>query len=215
MSPSNSHKIQSFDGTARPAPLSITNSYYLAAASSRGAQSCMTGSRAKSSPSVVARISHADRLMRRVIQTSDGCWEWTGERRGGYGRVCINGKKIQAHRLSYSVFVGDVPPEMFVCHRCDNPCCLNPTHLFLGTTQDNMDDCRRKNRTASGHRSTAARYPERVARGERHPCAKLSIEQVQAIRRDTRPQKEIAREFGIYQSAVSKIKNRKRWAVLP
>lgn len=87
-----------------------------------------------------------------------GCWEWKGERNfKGYGRVYIRGKQLRAHRLSFELSHGPVPPGLFVCHHCDNPPCINPAHLWAGTRSENMRDAWAKGRLnlprcVSGHR---------------------------------------------------------------
>lgn len=93
------------------------------------------------------------------ITMGDGCWEWTaGADRKGYGTITVGGRKVGAHRFSYRLFVGE-PGELFVLHRCDNPICVRPDHLFLGTHADNMRDMRSKGR---GHRRPS---PERCPAG--------------------------------------------------
>lgn len=81
----------------------------------------------------------------------DGCWVWTAGRRGGYGDFYTGGKTVRAHRLAYKLWVAPVVgPRAFVCHRCDNPWCVNPEHLFVGTHRDNMRDMVEKGRQAKG-----------------------------------------------------------------
>lgn len=134
---------------------------------------------------------------------SSGCWEWTGSVcKKGYGRIGIGGKKGRpylAHRVSYETWVGPIPEGLIVCHRCDNPRCVNPLHLFLGTHQDNSDDKLSKSR---GNR------------GMKHGNSKLTEDQVRYIREAWRPQKELARKFNVSQSLISQIQNRKIWTHL-
>ncbi len=81
----------------------------------------------------------------------DECWPWIGAEHGnGYGGISVLGKSTPAHRVAYALANGEPPGAMFVLHRCDNPRCCNPSHLFLGTHQDNMDDMVRKDRVRSG-----------------------------------------------------------------
>jgi hypothetical protein len=101
--------------------------------------------------------------------TERGCWEWKGHRRPtGYGAVGIGGRDVgYTHRVAYEIANGPIPQDMFVCHRCDNPPCINPDHLFLGSAGDNNRDMLGKGRHAFG---------------ERNGHAVLSNEDVQCIR---------------------------------
>lgn len=105
-----------------------------------------------------------------IPEPMSGCWLWIGSVRREekpYGQIGVNGKIISAHRLSYQIHNGEIPDGLWVLHKCDNPACVNPDHLFLGTGNDNVADRGRKGRTA---------------RGPSHGSAKLTYEQADAIR---------------------------------
>jgi hypothetical protein len=120
-----------------------------------------------------------------AINSETGCWEWVGSvNNKGYGQFFFNGKKWFAHRYSYKYFVGDIG-DLHVCHSCDNPKCVNPDHLFLGTRFDNMRD--------------------KVLKGRSNMPIKLSKEDVWNIKKlkaDNKGNTEIARIYKIDESTV-------------
>jgi hypothetical protein len=131
-----------------------------------------------------------------------GCWICTSHPRDkdGYTTKWVNGTNKKIHRLMYELHRGIIPPNMCVCHVCDEPACINPSHLWLGTKDDNMHDRDKKGRTTCG---------------EKHHSAKLTGSQVLEIRSISDTQQEIAKKYGIAQNTVSKIKKRKTWKHLP
>ena len=142
------------------------------------------------------------RLLNR-IKIVNGCWEWKDFicPMTGYGKITYERKCMTAHRLSYIYHKGDIPPEMFVCHVCDNPKCINPDHPFIGTAKDNSRDMVKKGRHVSHL-------------GENNQCSRLTENQVIEIRRlcsEGVKQIEIGKMFGIDQCHVSDIKLRKLW----
>ena len=143
-----------------------------------------------------------------------GCWLWTGRLTSrGYGRFFSDGKPQRAHRYSYEHFVRPIPEGLFVCHHCDTPNCVNPAHLFLGTSADNMRDMKEKGRSVGRKpgRSGRSAGSRGNVRGEACPNAKLDDEKVRAIRADTRLHREIAADYGVDRRGISRIKRREAW----
>lgn len=103
------------------------------------------------------------------VKKLESCWEWqAGFNGNGYGAAYFNGKQYRAHRASWIMAHGKIPNGMMLCHSCDNPKCVNPSHLFLGTQADNIADMVTKGRQAKGDSCSARLYPERRARGDKH-----------------------------------------------
>lgn len=138
-----------------------------------------------------------EKFMSRVKKDSNGCWVWTGQlQKSGYG-ICGRMKnRTRAHRLSYQLFIGDIPAGLNVLHHCDNPPCVNPSHLYAGTNWENSQDRVRR---------------DRGIRGVRHPSAKITEDDARAIFVDRRTQKEIAAAYGICKAAVYYVKIGHSW----
>lgn len=131
-----------------------------------------------------------------------GCWEWTGYLGRGYGIICeggFQGKLIPAHRLSWSIHNGQIPKGMFICHRCDNPKCVNPEHLFVGTQKDNMHDASIKGRTARGEMLHTAKLKER------------DIIKIRKLFANGKRVVEIAQKYDIKVRQIYSIVNKEAW----
>lgn len=146
--------------------------------------------------STVEMIAALERLG--VKGEPDKCWEWPAARTpAGYGRVAIARVVQYAHRLSFVCFVGPIPEGHMVCHRCDNPPCWNPAHLFTGTATDNARDRSQKGRSQ---------------RGEDHYARKLTEDQVREIRASDLSGPELARRYGVKFASIYKIRDGRSWA---
>jgi hypothetical protein len=133
------------------------------------------------------------------------CWLWLKCRdKCGYGQIRVKNKIEGAHRVSYEVYVGNIPSGLHVLHKCDTPTCVNPSHLFLGTHKDNMLDRKKKGR---GNPSC----------GENSYASKLTEEQVNLIRKiyicgnPKYGQRALSRKFNVSYTLINGIVNRKRW----
>jgi hypothetical protein len=137
-----------------------------------------------------------DRFWQRVDKTGD-CWLWTGPpESSGYGQMKTPYGVDRTHRIAYKLAVGPIPDGLFVLHGCDNRLCVNPVHLRLGTPADNARDMVERGRSSIG---------------ERHGHAKLTAEQVRAIRESNLSSPKVARIYGVDAGTVRKLRRRERW----
>lgn len=155
------------------------------------------------------RESEKDRFMRHVEVMTSGCWAWNGNtmRHSKRGIFILKRKNTLAYRAAWILFVGEIPDGLLACHKCDNPNCVNPDHLFIGTHKDNMQDAKRKGRI-----NTTIRQ-----RGGAHTSAKLKEYQVIEIRKRLaagEKQPLLAAEYKVSTSLISAINTRQIWKQL-
>jgi len=141
------------------------------------------------------------RLWNRCIVGMNGCWVFTGYKNPkGYGRIDVNSKPVYAHRLAFELAFGPIPDGLWVLHRCDNPSCCNPEHLWLGTNNDNIRDMLRKDRSL---------------KGVRHPQVKLTQQDVTTIRElyavGMVTQTALSEQFGVSRRNIYCILRGKTW----
>ena len=161
-----------------------------------------------------------EKLFSRTVKYPNGCWIWCGGMNDtAYGTLWIrlNGELQQwrTHRLSYFLHNGSIPDGLFVCHHCDNPPCINPDHLFVGTTKDNLYDAIRKGRWTEKHCLQNLLLVKNRAVGERHPQAKLTDADVRQIRlrlASGESQRAIAWSYKLRSTAIWKIAKKKTWS---
>lgn len=144
-----------------------------------------------------------ERFNAKWIEADNGCYEWTGAKMPkGYGFMKIPGTRRQdyAHRMAWLIYRGEIPDGMEVCHKCDNPPCVNPAHLFTGTRKDNLADMVRKGRSTAG---------------EKNAGSVLTFSDVRKIKAliatGLMSQSQIGRAFGVSQISISRISRGVYW----
>jgi len=139
------------------------------------------------------------------VTKTDTCWLWAAFKdKNGYGRLTIRNKQYLAHRVSWELCNEKIPKGLLVCHHCDNPPCVNPDHLFLGTKKDNAQDMVRKGRCHSNH-----------AVGVTQHLAKLTDDKALQIRELYEEggctHRSLGRIFGVNKTTISQVLNRQTW----
>ncbi len=150
------------------------------------------------------KISAAKRIKDHSYhEPSTGCWIWVGSKTSdGYAKIWFEGKMCRANRVSYETFIGPTN-DLHVCHHCDNPLCVRPDHLFLGTDADNVKDKCSKGRASGGSMP-----------GDKHPGHVLTTDQVEEIRSTEVVRGTVtllAKKFGVDKTTISRILRGKTW----
>jgi DNA-binding XRE family transcriptional regulator len=151
------------------------------------------------------RIPIEDRFWEYVDASNpSGCWPWIGKSKGsgGYGRTSILHVAYPSHRVAYELTNGPIPDGLIVRHTCDNPPCVNPAHLILGSHKDNARDAIERGRRP---------------RGSQASCVKLTegqVREIRELRSQGLSQYELARRFGVHRSTIKDIDSRRSWAHL-
>ena len=145
------------------------------------------------------------RFMKKVKKT-DSCWLWIASKCNGYGHFGINGKVYRSHRLSYEHYKGKIPDGLVVRHKCDNPACVNPEHLEVGTQKDNVQDCITRGRKSE--------MPTIIAKGVRCKKSNLTeddVREIRILREFDFTLKELRNKYNISEGSIWKIINRIAW----
>ena len=143
--------------------------------------------------------SKVDKVSSHIYYKEIKCWTWIGAtNKNMYGYFRVNDKIKKSHRISWEIKYGQIPEGKRVLHHCDNPPCVNPEHLFLGTDKDNSQDALNKGRLF-------------IPYGERHGQSKLTEEQVKSILKDTRFHTKIATDYNVSRRTISYIKRGEAW----
>jgi len=134
-----------------------------------------------------------------------GCWIWNGATTNfGHGRIKINNKTLSVHRISYEIHRGKIPNGLFVCHHCDNPTCINPKHLFLGTRSDNMKDAYNKGRIKIPCHHGEYAY--------QHILTEKDVKKILKIKKEKKiSEQELGKKFGVARNTINNIINNRNW----
>lgn len=153
---------------------------------------------------LVLKQHHGKTLAERIeiyTKRTEDCWLWIGYRDPqGYGRLNVGNRPLLAHRLSYEQKYGSIPDGKILCHKCDNPQCVNPDHMFVGTQADNIADMEHKGRARKVGRA-----------GSKHSMAVLSEAQARKIKFGQEPASKMADRYGVTTTTIYEIRTGKTW----
>lgn len=151
-------------------------------------------------------MTEEDFYLRVSPEPTSGCHLWAGAvSSSGYGSFTYMKRTVKAHRFSYELFKGPIPPGLLVCHHCDNPVCVNPDHLFIGTDADNVADRNRKGRHQTKY----------SPKGSAHGQTRLMESDVMHIRQKVLKNCEYAKMYKVAASTITHIQNGKSWKHAP
>jgi hypothetical protein len=165
-----------------------------------------------------SRSTHTDETLDRFwskVMLGPECWLWRASPKERYGRFRLDARYIGAHQASWILARGPIPEGLHVLHKCDNPRCVRPEHLFLGTNQDNVNDRHVKGRDARGDQHGSRLHPTVRPRGEAQWLAKLDESKVREIRRRAEAGEALAAlaiEFKVTTENVRLVVRRRSWA---
>lgn len=153
------------------------------------------------------------------VEKTDGCWNWTATKNPkGYGEFYnkLRGSiHTRAHQVSWILHFGDIPSGLQICHRCDNPSCVNPSHLFLGTADDNTRDKIEKGRAKVGRIYKGENHPQHGTNSKFSKLDEYKVRKIRELRSTTDlTMGELGKMFGVSSGLINNIIQRRKWAWL-